>query len=179
MEIRKNSYFISILALHAETYFLFGVLEKAIRVRITSTLNTYSRQKGYEEWILLVPNSLKGDAALRRALKENMYLIDGLEEFLPFSFWRYLITRQNYTLLWVPALYRVFSNINNPKSLEALHEIQENMREALEIRNRFAHYNFTTVGKADIEKLVIFNLLEKIEKGLAFDAVMAFKELRV
>ncbi len=88
MEIRKNSYFISILALHAETYFLFGVLEKSMRTRITSTLSFYSRQKGYEEWIRLVPNSLKGDAALRRALKENMYLVDGLEEFLPFSFWR-------------------------------------------------------------------------------------------
>ncbi len=157
-------------------YSLFGILENEIRTRITATLREYSNSKGYSEWFLVLPNSLKGNAAIQRAIKVNGFKIQGFENYLPFSFWRYILSHNQYTALWTPALHGVFLNLETPKSQATFLSVQLKMQHALEIRNRLAHYNFQSSGSILVEQSTLLWLLEAMEVGLAAQSLINLRE---
>jgi|GEM_PF-1582323 len=171
--------FINSVLKYQKIYSLFGILENEIRTRITATLCEYSNSKGYPEWFLVLPYSLKGNAAIQRAIKVNGFKIEGFENYLPFSFWRYILSSNHYTVLWTPVLHSIFPNLEMPKSQITFHSVQLKMQHALEIRNRLAHYNFESSKFISVEQSTLLWLLEAMEVGLAAQSLMNLREQQI
>ena len=48
----------------------------------------------------------------------HLYSGEEIEDFLPLSFWRHLLSNRQYGALWLPSLYRVFPEVNKPKDIK-------------------------------------------------------------
>ena len=151
------------LRMYANLYFIIGLIETELRVRIMITLSDIAAEKGYSQWTEVVPHSLGNHRSIRRAFKQNRFNWDGVEECFTFSFWRHLFDGRNYTTLWIPGLYQVFPSLENPLSWKSFSQVGNHMARANRIRNRIAHYNFHTSIEYENEKKVLIWLLNKMD----------------
>jgi hypothetical protein len=119
-------------------YYLIGVLELRLRHIIPVTLSSLSKEGASEAWSRNLNLSEKGFQTLNRAKVLNP---EFPQEFLPFSFWRYLLSSKHYGSLWIPKLYSVFPGMSAPKSRNSFLQIDKAMDTALRLRNQVAHYN--------------------------------------
>ena len=150
------------LRIYANLYFIIGVLETRLRIRIVITLSEFAELKNYSEWTEVVPNSFGNRRSLRKALKKNRNQIIGIENFLTFSFWRHLFDGANYTVLWIPSLHRVFPNLENPLAFKSYAQVGNYLARANQIRNRVAHFNFREAGEYEREKEVLYWLITRL-----------------
>ena len=119
------------------SYFLLGLLEISLRNKIPITL---SEKCGSSQpyWYSQLPLNERGQISLMRALQINRKCP---ENYLPLSFWRFLLSNKNYGSLWLPSLHRIFPEIPSPKRMNIFKTIDKNMDTALRLRNSVAHFN--------------------------------------
>ena len=84
----------------------------------------------------------QGQKSLKYALKMNR---ESPEDYLPLSFWRFLLSNKNYGQLWLPSLHAVFPGISLPKRIDSFKTVDKNMDTALRLRNNVAHFNLEAV----------------------------------
>ena len=143
------------LRMYATLYFIIGLIETELRKRIMIALSSLAAEKGYREWLDVVPKSFGNLRSVRVAYRNNQYSWDGVEEFLTFSFWRHLFDGSNYTLLCIPELYTVFPGLENPKSWKSFAQVGNHMARANRIRNMVAHYSFREVTDFQRDKEIL------------------------
>lgn len=147
---------------YAVLYFMLGLIERELRVRSMITLSSLASEKGYREWIYIVPATKKNIKSMRNAYKKNGLRIDGIENHLPFSFWRHLFDGKNYTQLWIPALYLIFPNLENPLHKRSYWQVGNQMAKANRIRNRVAHFDIELDSDYEKEKSTLLWLIQKM-----------------
>ena len=133
------------LCRYAKTYQIIGSLELLLRSRISEALREYSGSPNHEYWLDHLPLTWKGIESVNRAksllASSRNPESEKLENYLPFSFWRYLLTKRNYTTLWLPTLHKAFPNIQNSLEFNTYKNLDHRMSRALKTRNSIAHYN--------------------------------------
>ena len=161
MDKAKNLFEVQ-LRMYATLYFILGLIETELRQRIVIAMSSLSAEKGYGEWLDVVPKTFGNLRSLRIAYKNNQYSWDGVDEFLTFSFWRHLFDGSNYTLLWIPELYTVFPGLENPKSWKSFAQVGNHMARANRIRNMVAHYSFREVTDFQRDKEILIWIIRKM-----------------
>jgi hypothetical protein len=124
-------------------YYLVGVLELRLRVVIPATLGNSTGDVSEVQWFSELKLSEQGRSTLARARLQDPSFP---QDFLPFSFWRYLLSSRNYGSLWIPRVHLAFPLIDDPKSHKTFLTIDKGMDSALRLRNNIAHYNLNHLG---------------------------------
>jgi hypothetical protein len=145
-------------------YFLIGSLELRLRSVIPITLSTLNSPRISEAWMRNLDLSEKGVLTLNRAIVLSPL---SPQEFLPFSFWRYLLSSKHYGSLWLPKLHLAFPGISKPKSRESFLKIDKAMDSALRLRNQVAHYNVRNYGAIGFSQEKIEWLIKVMEQEKA------------
>lgn len=73
---------------YAVLYFMLGLIEKELRKGVVVTLSRLASEKGYSTWFSIVPSTEVLKRSIKKALRRNGNQTEGVEEYLPFSFWR-------------------------------------------------------------------------------------------
>jgi len=120
------------------SYLFIGLLEVHLRQRIPLTLGE-NYASGHPHWYSHLPLNERGQKSLTVALQMSR---NSPENYLPLSFWRFLMSNKNYGSLWLPSLHAIFPEISSPKRMDIFRTIDKNMDTALRLRNNVAHFNF-------------------------------------
>lgn len=144
-------------------YMMFGYIEHELRRRTVVTLSNLAKEKGYAWWFQLIPERRNSRVLIRKAIKLNRGSKDGFEYLLPFTFWRNLFIRENFTNLWIPALHKIFEGIEEAKRHEKFKDVCAKIKAAHEIRNRLAHYNFRDSRKFEDERADLAYLIQALQ----------------
>ena len=148
--------------MYATLYFILGLIEIELRQRIVIAMSSLSAEKGYGEWVYVIPATKRNIQSMRVAFKKNSFQIDGIEEHLTFSFWRHLFDGKNYTSLWIPALHQIFTGLDNPLQKRSYAQVGNHMTKANRIRNRVAHYEIKKSSDYEKEKSILLWLIQKM-----------------
>ena len=149
----------------ARAYNLIGRLELHLRYQIPITLSSYAEERGHREWHEVVPLNEYAQNSLNRA---NKAVLMAKQEkstastFLPFSFWRYLLSNRNYGDLWLPNLHVIFPGLENPKTRSAFRQVDLHMNSALRLRHNVAHYNLNCLGTIAFSQKKVEWLLDSL-----------------
>lgn len=120
------------------SYFLIGLLEVNLRTQVPDALGKRFQEKERLNWYSQLQLNTQGGNSLNLALKINR---KNPENYLPFSFWRYLFSNKNYGTLWLPSLHSIFPGVTAPKRIDSFRAVDKNMDTALRLRNKVAHFN--------------------------------------
>ena len=129
------------LELHKQfefSYFLIGLLEVSLRKQIPVALANKLVEGDRLKWHSGLQLNEQGQKSLKYALKMNR---EFPEDYLPLSFWRFLLSNRNYGPLWLPSLHAVFPGISLPKRINSFKMVDKNMDTSLRLRNNVAHFN--------------------------------------
>ena len=148
---------------YAVLYFMLGLIECELRVRSMITLSSLASEKGYAEWVQVVPSTKGNIKSIKTAYKKNYLKFDGIEEHMTFSFWRHLFDGKNFTLLWVPALHTIFPSLENPLTKKSFAQVGNHLSRANRIRNRVAHYEIRVNSDYEGEKEVLMWIIQKMD----------------
>ena len=149
-------------------YTLIGSLELRLREAIPRVLKDYADKKGYAEWHNVLSVKGVGEVALEQAkdrLLSRAHSGEEIADFLPLSFWRHLLSNRQYGALWLPSLYRVFPEVNNPKDNKVFQNIDKNMDTALRLRNSVAHFNMQSLPNIEFSKKKVQWLLDALDNS--------------
>lgn len=144
---------------YAVLYFMLGLIEKELRKRVVITLSSLASDGGYSKWFSLIPQTEIINRNIRKALRRNGNRIEGVEEYLPFGFWRRIFVGSNFISLWIPALHLVFPSLANPLEKRSYDRIGTHLHRASQIRNRVAHYDIREAADFEQEKSVLMWLI--------------------
>lgn len=152
-------------------YLLVGLLEKSLQTVVPPILSSHSQLHGLANWYDALQLSQKGENSLRTAIKkaeQSRLRRESIpfEGYLPLSFWRYLVTRNNYGTLWVPILFETFPNLSNSKRLSTFKELDRRLGHAVKARNQIAHFEFRDGQNLDISIQNLLWLLGTLDRGL-------------
>lgn len=155
----------------SQIYRLICLLEKSLQLVIPGLLFDYSQLQGLDHWYDSVTLSEKGKKSLKIAIRKAQELESRqrsipLENLLPLSFWRYLVTQNNYATLWVPILFEAFPNLQQPKRLPSFKELDRRLGLAVKVRNQIAHFEFHDRQNLDISIRNLLWLLSMINGEL-------------
>ena len=148
---------------YAILYFMLGLIERELRVRSMITLSSLASEKGYSEWVHVVPQTKGNIKSIKTAHKKNYLKFDGIEEHMTFSFWRHLFDGKNFTLLWIPALHLIFPSLENPLTKRSFAQVGNHLSRANKIRNRVAHYEIRVNSDYESEKEVLMWIIQKMD----------------
>ena len=143
------------LIFYSTLYKLLGVIELTLRHRIPNTLSVIARKRGFIYWFEVIPESSSRGKVMRNLKQEVEEGLFDPNFFIPLSFWRYLFSKDSYTTLWLPALYKIFPNFRNPLSRESFQEISDALHRVNLVRNRVAHYDFKNCQNFEIEAALL------------------------
>lgn len=142
MEIDDHHY--EKVLLHFATLFLLlGVIERRLRVRIPATLSEYGLLINRAPWWLVPPHREVQHLRIQRAIRKNDGLLENFERYLTLRFWREIFRGKCYRTLWIPALHDVFSGLERPLDSRSYGRVAYHLDQAVEIRNRVAHFDET------------------------------------
>ena len=137
---------LKMLRKYGEIYSAIGTLELVLRRKIPTVLLVNSQKS--ENWYEGLPLTEKGQktltGALERARRGRLNGQAGMpENFLPFSFWRYLLRSSTYTELWIPSLNLAFPALEERRTFLSFRRLEREMEATLRARNQMAHYELT------------------------------------
>jgi len=134
---------------YSELYFELGILEKLLRVTIPASLTTKVGGSQVNEWITLFTLDAKSRSKLRQAViqqrKAGQSSNHSIAEFLPLSFWSWVISGRHYTSLWIPYTHQISCDYDARKSFSYFKTFEKRMHSAIVDRNFVAHYNFSRI----------------------------------
>jgi hypothetical protein len=141
------------LDLFSHLYVQIGILEKLLRVTIPKALGASSENPLDLSWILMLnldsENRLRLEKALKRRLLANKNLTVSITEFIPLSFWRWILHTRHFTSLWIPHTHQILIDSENARSMRALKEFERRLYRANQDRNIIAHYNTSLIKDID------------------------------
>ena len=133
----------------SELYVQLGVLEKLLRVAIPVSLTIKGRKVEVNEWISFLYLDQRSRAKLNQARiqqrKAGQSSSFSIAEFLPLSFWSWIVSRRHYTSLWIPHTHQISSDFEISQSFIYFKGIEERLHSATVDRNFVAHYNFSRI----------------------------------
>jgi hypothetical protein len=68
-----------------------------------------------------------------------------IAEFLPLSFWSWVISRRHYTSLWIPHTHQISCDYEARKTFNYFKTFEKRIHSAIVDRNFVAHYNFSRI----------------------------------
>ncbi len=138
---------------YSELYIELGILEKLLRVAIPASLATKDGALQVNEWITLLNLDVKSQGKLKKARIHQRWAGESsshsIAEFLPFSFWSRVITKGNYTSLWIPYTHQISYDFEFRKRFNYFKEFEKRLRFATIDRNFVAHYNFSRIASVE------------------------------
>jgi hypothetical protein len=144
---------------YAVLYFMLGLIEKELRKRVVITLSSLANKKGCATWFSILPQTRQFKQSIQKALKSNGNQTEGVEEYLPFGFWRRIFIGSNYVSLWIPALHLVYPALADPLDKRNFDRVGNHLHRASQIRNRVAHYDIRGAADFEQEKSVLMWLI--------------------
>ena len=147
----------AILKSYSTLYFSIGIVELKLRNAIPAALSISTKKYQQGDWFENLPLTPKGEIALHKALQHSFRRrTPGSkqfpEDFLPLSFWRYLIRTSTYTELWIPSLRHAFPNLRNAKEFSTFKDLESDFHTLLKARNRIAHYEINSSQELSLAK---------------------------
>ena len=134
---------------YSELYFELGILEKLLRVTIPTILNTKVGAFQINGWISMLPLDVKSQQKLKRARTHQRWAGEpsdhSIADFLPLSFWSWVISGRHYTSLWIPYTHQISCNYDARKSYNYFKTFEKRIHSAIVDRNFVAHYNFSRI----------------------------------
>jgi hypothetical protein len=149
---RREIYYEEELKRYTVLYFLLGVVEHELRARIPIAMSDYAYSRGIRDWWEVVPQSYQNLKSIERATKKNGNSLNGFEQHLPFSFWRYIFVGENFPTFWRESLHTIFPNLKNALTKTSYDQICNRIYLAYQLRNKIAHYELQTHIKFEREK---------------------------
>jgi hypothetical protein len=70
---------------------------------------------------------------------------NSIAEFLPLSFWGWVISGRHYTSLWIPYTHQISYDFEARKSFHYFKTFEKRMHSAIVDRNFVAHHNFSRI----------------------------------
>jgi hypothetical protein len=132
-----------------ELYVQIGVLEKLLRVTIPAILTTKFEVPQINGWITLLTLDVKSQGKLRQARIHQRWTGEpssySIAEFLPLSFWGWVISGRHYTTLWIPYTHQISCDYEARKSFSYFKTFEKRMHSAIVDRNFVAHYNLSRI----------------------------------
>ena len=132
-----------------ELYVQIGVLEKLLRVTIPAILTTKIEAPQINGWITLLALDVKSQGKLRQARIHQRWTGEpsshSIAEFLPLSFWGWVISGRHYTSLWIPYTHQISHDYEARKSFSYFKTFEKRMHLAIVDRNFVAHYNLSRI----------------------------------
>ena len=137
------------LSLLGHLYIEIGVLEKLLRVTIPRSLGASLENPLDLSWILKLnldtENRLRVEKALKRRLLANKNLTVSISEFIPLSFWRWVLHSRHFTSLWIPYTHKILINSDGALNMRTLKDFERRLYRANQDRNFVAHYNTSLI----------------------------------
>ena len=134
---------------YSELYFELGILEKLLRVTIPAILTTKVGALQINGWISMLTLDVKSQEKLKRARIHQRWAgepsNDSIADFLPLSFWSWVISGRHYTSLWIPYTHQISHDYDARKSFSYFKTFEKRMHAAIVDRNFVAHYNFSKI----------------------------------
>jgi hypothetical protein len=141
------------LSLLGHLYIEIGILEKLLRVTIPRSLGASPENPLDLSWILKLnldaENRLRVEKALKRRLLANKNLTVSISEFIPLSFWRWVLHSRHFTSLWIPYTHQILIDSGGALSMRALKDFERRLYRANQDRNVVAHYNTSLIKGID------------------------------
>jgi hypothetical protein len=137
----------------SELYVELGILEKLLRVAIPKSLGSSAEDVMDLKWLAKIKldpeNTFRVEKAISRRLLANKNLSVSITEFLPLSFWRWILHRRHFTTLWVPHTHKILVNPLVTSDLGTLKSFERKLYLANQDRNVIAHYNTSLIKGLD------------------------------
>ena len=134
---------------YSELYFELGILEKLLRVTIPTILNTKVGAFQINGWISMLTLDVKSQEKLKRARTHQRWAGESsdhsIADFLPLSFWSWVVSGRHYTSLWIPYTHQISCDYDARKSYSYFKTFENRMHSAIVDRNFVAHYNFSRI----------------------------------
>ncbi len=134
---------------YSELYVELGILEKLLRVTIPAILNTKVGAFHVNGWISMLNLDAKSQSKLSQARIHQRWSGEPsshpIADFLPLSFWRWVISGRHYTSLWIPYTHLISCDLENRKSFTYFNTFETKIHSAIVDRNYVAHYNFSRI----------------------------------
>ena len=134
---------------YSELYFELGILEKLLRVTIPAILTSKVGAFQINGWISMLNLDVKSQGKLRRARIHQRWAGEpsnhSIAEFLPLSFWSWVISGRHYTSLWIPYTHQISCDLDARKSFSYFKSFEKRLHSAIVDRNFVAHYNFSRI----------------------------------
>jgi hypothetical protein len=141
------------LIVFSELYVELGILEKLLRVAIPKSLGSSTEDVTDLKWLAKIKldaeNTFRVEKAISRRLLANKNLSVSITEFLPLSFWRWILHRRHFTTLWVPYTHKILVNPLVTLDLGTLKSFERKLYIANQDRNVIAHYNTSLIKGVD------------------------------
>jgi hypothetical protein len=149
---------------YAVLYFMLGLIERELRKRVVTTLSSFAHKKGRATWFSILPQTKVLSLSIQKAVRRNGNRTQGVEEYLPFGFWRRIFVGSNFISLWIPALHLVFPELVNPLEKRSFDRVGTHLHRASQIRNRVAHYDIREAADFEQEKSALMWLILAMDK---------------
>lgn len=141
------------LITYSELYVEVGILEKLLRVTIPAILNTEVGASHVNGWISMLTLDAKSQSKLRQARIHQRWTGEpsshAIADFLPLSFWRWVISGRHYTSLWIPYIHQISCDFEERKSFTYFNTFEKRFHSAIVDRNFIAHYNFSRIASLE------------------------------
>ena len=122
-----------------------ATVEILVRQAMDSALAAWAQSKSDGHWSQLLDLDPQMRQTVARAKKtatgsKPNRSMETLALYLPFGFWRYLITTKRHASLWVPVLHQAFP-LGNADITKRRLEISRDLEFLVTLRNRIAHHD--------------------------------------
>jgi hypothetical protein len=137
------------LATLGSLYVEIGILEKMLRIKIPQSIDANAHAGEEARWLSKITLDAKSRTKIDRARiqKRKVGPIAGpsLAEFLPLSFWSWVLHRKHYTTLWIPHTHKIMMEKDQALNLAVYKEFDQRLYKANQDRNFIAHYNLAGI----------------------------------
>ena len=138
---------------YGRLYVEIGSLEKLLRIKIPQSIDIQATVRDEPKWLSEITLDAKNRAKINQAriqmrkagLKEGRLLA----EFLPLSFWSWVLHRKHYTTLWIPHTHKIMNASEQSLDLALYREFDQRLYKANQDRNVIAHYNISMINSMD------------------------------
>jgi hypothetical protein len=134
-------------------YVEIGILEKLLRNKIPQSIDIQANVRDEPQWLSEITLDAKNRAKINQARIQmrKAGLNDGrlLAEFLPLSFWSWILHRKHYTTLWIPHTHKIMNASEYPLDLRLYREFDQRLYKANQDRNVIAHYNISMISSME------------------------------
>jgi hypothetical protein len=141
------------LTVFGRLYFEIGILEKLLRIKIPQSIDPEAGAKDEALWLSEIALDEKNRAKINKARiqKRKVGLKGGpvLAEFLPLSFWSWVLHRKHYTTLWIPHTHKIVDASVQSLDIALYREFDQRLYQVNQDRNVIAHYNTSMINSME------------------------------